>query len=129
MTPSPSDADIISGCPLYGASLLQKNSPYIDDVNELLGLAKQSGLLNALGGTFDSAAMPNVTKCGTWQDIHDSHMALGENVVIDLEDTYGIMFLLMVGLGGALFVFFAEFAAHNADGKRKRTVRSRIGWT
>ena len=92
---------------------MQKSSPYLDDVNELLGLAKQIGLLRELDDFFRTS-LPNVTKCSTWQDIQASHIASVEKAVIKLEDTYGIMSLLLIGTSGGLLIFFAEICAQGA---------------
>ena len=89
---------------------MQKGSPYLDDVNQLLGLAHQMGLLREFDNFFQTS-LPNVTKCSTWQDIQASHMALVEKAVIKVEDIYGITSLLVIGISGGLLIFFVEIFA------------------
>ena len=85
----------------------------MDDVNQLLGLASQLGLLREFDNFFQTS-LPNVTKCSTWQDIQASHMALVEKAVIKLEDIFGIMSLLVIGISGGLLIFLAEIFAQRA---------------
>ena len=67
----------------------QKDSPYLEDMNILIGMANQMGLVH---GIFDKAVY-NATKCKTWQSIEASHMAFGHTVVLKLDDIYGILSL------------------------------------
>ena len=85
----------------------QKGSPYIEDVNQLLGLAQQIGLFVDFDNFFQTSH-PNVTKCSTWQDIQASHTAHVEKAVIKMKDIYGIMYLLIIGISGGLLLLLAE---------------------
>ena len=76
----------------------------MEDMNRLIGLATQMGLVH---GIFDQVVR-NATKCATWQDIQASHTASGGTVVVELDNTYGILSLLGIGLAGSLVIFLAE---------------------
>ena len=52
--------------------------------------------------------MPNSTKCMTWQDVKASHETDNPEVVIRIDDIYGMMILLATGLGGAMVVLTLE---------------------
>ena len=58
-------------------------------------------------GIFDKA-VSNASMCRTWQDIEASHMTSGQVVVLKLDDLYGILCLLAIGLSGSLMIMFAE---------------------
>ena len=45
----------------------QKGSPYIQDVNRLIGLSGQMGMMDV------TAFLANSTKCDTWSEIKASH--------------------------------------------------------
>ena len=51
---------------------------------------------------------PNATKCSTWSDVKQSHMIEDQNMVVQLEDIYGMVILLAVGLSGAVVVLMLE---------------------
>ena len=52
--------------------------------------------------------IPNSTKCMTWQDVKASHEKDNPQVVVRLDDIYGMLALLGLGAGGALITFIAE---------------------
>ena len=84
---------------------LQKNSPYIDDANKLIDLGRQLGL----DETGLQKYLPNATQCYHWNAIQESHSAKDENVVFKIEDIYGIILLLVIGLCGAILVAMVEY--------------------
>ena len=86
---------------------LQKGSPYLHDVNDLLHLAKQMGLIDA--GYYNY--MPNATKCNTLNDIKKSHQGENQIVIVEINDIYGMLILLGLGMGGAIIIFGAEIVA------------------
>ena len=53
--------------------------------------------------------IPNSTKCMTWQDVKASHEKDNPQVVVRLDDIYGMAILLALGLGGALVALTVEF--------------------
>ena len=63
-------------------------------------------------------AVHNATKCGTWQDIEASHIkAAGRSeVVVRLDDTYGILSLLAIGLSGAVTILLVEALVRSLGG-------------
>ena len=52
--------------------------------------------------------MPNSTKCMKWQDVKSSLETDSPQVVIRIDDIYGVVILLAMGLGGALVVLALE---------------------
>ena len=75
----------------------------MEDVNTLIALANQMGLVH---GYFDKA-VPNATKCSTWEDIQASHRVAGLQVM-ELKSIYGMLAFLGIGLGASLIIFFGE---------------------
>ena len=53
-------------------------------------------------------ALPNTTKCLTWNDVKKSHMTQDPNVVITFEDISGLLLVLAVGLIGAMIFISVE---------------------
>ena len=53
-------------------------------------------------------AVPNSTKCATWQDIKASHMIKNPKIVLQLEDVFGMMIRLFIGINSAVLAFIAE---------------------
>ena len=94
------------GHPVYQSlqTLLQKGSPYLEDVDNLIDLAAQAGLIDA----SIRRALPNGTKCNTWQDVRASHMADGHKIVVTFEDVYGMMGLLGFCSVASLVAFAVE---------------------
>ena len=43
-----------------------------------------------------------------WHDIRASHIKDAHDVIVNLDDTYGLMILLASGLGGALAILIVE---------------------
>ena len=77
----------------------------MDDFNYLVGIRKQMGF------SFQNELhrkLPNATKCLTWSDVNRSHMIKDQKRVVQLEDIYGMMLLLAVGLSGAAVVLMLE---------------------
>ena len=77
----------------------------MEDFNNLGGIRKQ------MGSSFQNEMkrkLPNSTKCSTWNDVEQSHTMEDPRVVVQLEDIYGMMILLAVGLSGALVVLTME---------------------
>ena len=105
----------------YSNISLQKQSQYIDDVNQLIGLAHQLGLLREFDNFFETS-LPNVTKCSTWQDIQASHMT-AEKTILKLEDVYGIISFLIIGTSVGLLIFLAEIFAPVAMKSRLEKTR------
>ena len=76
----------------------------MEEVNQLIHLANQMGLLEGL----IEQTLENRTKCSTWRDIYESHMEKGYNIVLQLDDICGLMILLSIGLSIAFVAFMAE---------------------
>ena len=87
---------------------LQKGSPYLDEVNQLLHLANQMGLIEGL----IEQTLENRTKCSTWSDIYEAHMDKRDHVVLHFDDIYGLMILLSIGLSLAFTSFLGEKMIH-----------------
>ena len=76
----------------------------MEDVDFLIDLAAQAGFIDA----SISMALPNGTKCNTWQDVKASHMADGHKIVVTFEDVYGMMGLLGFCSVASLIAFAVE---------------------
>ena len=63
--------------------------------------------MGLIDGLFKQA-VPNSTKCATWQDIKASHMIKNPKIVLQLEDVFGMMILLFIGINSAVLAFIAE---------------------
>lgn len=74
----------------------------MDDVNSLINLAKQMGLIDVSYYNH----MPNATKCNTIKDIYQSHV--DDLVILEIDDIYGMLTLLALGFGGGLVLFSSE---------------------
>ena len=83
--------------------MFQKGSAILKDVNHLIDMSKQMGFI----GSQIEAALPNATKCASWQDIRASHVAI-VHTPLTVKDIYGCLILLAMGFGGSLIVFCAE---------------------
>ena len=71
----------------------------MEDINHLIGMSYQMGL------EYDRKLeyyLPNATKCSTWHDVKMSHHVEDQKVVAQLDDIYGMVILLAMGLGGAV---------------------------
>ena len=88
--------------------LVQKRSPYLEDANRLIDLANQIGLIENVIQRFT----PNATQCLTWSAVQASHTKKGQDVVFKLEDIYGMLILLALGLCGAILTLISEIAIH-----------------
>ena len=87
---------------------MQKESPYEEDVNRLIDMANQMGLIEELL----NRETQNVSICKTWGDVKASHFSENTNVVFYLEDVGGIMSMLVIGLTLALMAFIVENMTH-----------------
>ena len=74
----------------------------MDDVNSVILLAKQMGLIDVSYYNH----MPNATKCNTIKDIYQSHV--NDLVILEVSDIYGMLILLALGFGGSLVIFSIE---------------------
>ena len=84
--------------------VLQKQSLILEEMNNFIDLAKQMGLI--LKSFF--SYLPNGTKCNTVNDIYESHMENNHTVTVKLNDIYGMLVLLGLGVGLALITLTAE---------------------
>ena len=91
--------------------LFQKGSPLLEDFNYLIGMRYQMGF--SLESELDNQ-LPNATKCLTWHDVKQSHMTKDQNVVVKLDDIYGMIILLTVGLGGSVMIMIVELLSKAA---------------
>ena len=88
----------------YFIQQFQKESPFLEDMNTLIQIAKQMGLIEM--SYFKH--LPNATKCKTLNDVYESHAKLDHKVAVEVNDIFGTMILLGFGLAGALFILIAE---------------------
>ena len=87
----------------------------MDDANELIELAREAGLIdvNDMKDWF-----PNATECLTRADVEKSHTVKHQRVVLKIDNIYGMIILLAIGLGGAKLIALAELIVHKV-GKKK----------
>ena len=83
---------------------LQKGSPYLDDVNELIEIARQSGMIDMQFKRY----LPFASKCLTYADRQEHNIEKDRTVAFKLENIYGILILFAVGLGGCVITMLAE---------------------
>ena len=84
--------------------VLQKQSPILEDMNYFIDLAKQMGLINKSFFNY----LPNATACKNANDIYESHIGNNRRVIVQLNDIYGMLALLGLGVAGSLITFPAE---------------------
>ena len=65
--------------------------------------------------------IPNSTKCLTWQDVKASHETDSPEIVIRIDDIYGMVILLAMGLGGSLVVLILELLM---KAQKERTLKN-----
>ena len=82
--------------------MFQKQSPFLDDMNSIIHIAKQIGLIHQSYYSY----LPNATKCNTIADVFKSHRR--DKVIVEMNDIYGMLVLLGLGMGLALITFTAE---------------------
>ena len=94
-------------------------SPYLDDMNYLIGLQYQIG--DSLESRIGRVS-PNMTKCITWNKVRKSQMEQDQNVVITFEDISGLLLVLAVGLIGAMLFILVELVV---KALKKTTITTR----
>ena len=82
----------------------QKQSPYLDDMNHFINLAEQMGLIKM----SYLKHLPNSTECNTIADVYKTHNQKNRTVTVELNDIYGMLILLGLGVGVALITLTAQ---------------------
>ena len=96
--------------------VFQKQSPYLDDINSFIEIAKQMGLI--LRSYYKN--LPNATKCNSISEVFESHEEKNVKVRVELNAIYGMLVILGIGAGVALFTFITEIVFNSTcAGKRK----------
>ena len=95
--------------------LSQKGNPYLDDANELIEIARESGLIDAQFQKY----IPYAAKCLTHADVKHSHIGKDNKVVFKLENFYGMIILLGIGLGGGVLTLIAEIFINKVGCKKE----------
>ena len=90
---------------IVNRNLFQKGSPFLEALNYFVDTAFEVGLISDRQGYIN---IPNSTNCMKWEDVKESHMKADHEVIINLDNTYGIMIMLTSGLGGALIILTLE---------------------
>ena len=94
---------------------LQKASPYLEDANELIHRAVESGLI----AEKMKEHLPNATQCVSHADVQRSHFGKGQLVVFRMDNIYGMLILLAIGLGVAAIIVMVEMIVHKASTRTK----------
>ena len=81
----------------------------MDDVNEIIHLSNQMGLIDTkLQGYY-----PNASNCLTRTAVEETNIRQYKSrSVLKIEHISGMLLILPIGLGGALLVFTAEFMVY-----------------
>ena len=87
----------------------------MDDANELIDLARQAGLFDARFKTY----IPHATMCLTHADVQQSHFGKDQRVVFKMDNIYGMIIMLAIGLGGATVIAVAELIVYKACTKKE----------
>ena len=95
----------------------QKGSPFLEDINYLIGISDQMG--DSLGKQVYQR-VPNMTKWLTWNAVEKSHMTQDNKVVVKLDDIYGLLLILALGLFGAMILISTEIAVKALKRKNKK---------
>ena len=75
----------------------------MDDMNWIIDSAKDMGLIEMIFYKH----LPNATKCDTNHKVFQSH-GYSNQVILELNDIYGMLALLGLGFAGALICLLAE---------------------
>ena len=76
----------------------------MEEINNFIHLAREIGLINRSYYNY----LPNATKCDTIREAFISHSEKNKTVTVELNDIYGMLALLGLGLCGALFTIIFE---------------------
>ena len=103
------------------ATFKQKQSPFLDDLNFLIDMS--FGMDLSLERKYDDF-LPLGNECRTWQDVRASHSTGDNHIVINLNETYGMLIILFVGLNGAMIIFAIEYMVHKLSFKGPQQLES-----
>ena len=67
--------------------------------------------------------IPHSTKCMTWQDVKASHETDSPEVIIKLDDIYGMVIFLAIGIVGAVVVLILEILM---KARTKRSMKNNL---
>ena len=87
----------------------------MEDANELIDLARETGLIEA---QF-RRELPNATKCLSHADVERSHFGKDEKVVFKMDNIYGMIILLSLGLCVSTLIAMVELIAYKAGNRRE----------
>ena len=85
----------------------------MEDVNKLIHLAHQSGILDRV-----NQIMPNASKCLTRSAVEENNFSQNHKRVLEMNDIYGMLTILSIGLGVALLVFTIECITYKTYSKK-----------
>ena len=63
--------------------------------------------------------VPNATQCLTWGAVQESHNAKRHKIVFALDNIFGMLILLAIGLGAALLVSMTEYIRFKTCGEKE----------
>ena len=93
-------------------------------MNYLISMSYEMGLPL---GTNHEMYFPNATKCSTWHDVKTSHETKDMKIRIKLDDIYGMMIILALGLIGATLLLTLEFMTKAMKVKMRAASPPEIG--
>ena len=92
----------------------------MDDANGLIYLANQIGLIDE--GL--RRMTPNASKCLTRGAVEETNISLSREMrVLRIEDIYGMLVILSIGLGGALLVCVTEGVVYKISSKKEEGIQ------
>ena len=80
----------------------------MDDANELIDIARESGFIDEQIKRY----APNATKCLTRSAAQESHFGKDKKVVFKLENIYGMIILLGAGLVLSMLIAMLELIVY-----------------
>ena len=83
----------------------------MDDANALIDSAIGAGFIEAKFREY----LPNATECLTQANVRRSHYQKDKRVVFEMGNIYGMIMLLLIGLGVATLAAMAELARYKAS--------------
>ena len=105
----------------------QKGSPYLEDFDFLIDMKDQMGL--EFSGEGVGNYIPNATKCMRWEQVKASHAA-DADLVIRIEQLFGMLLLLGLGIGAASVALIIEGLTNAIERRRfeKTTTNLNQAW-
>ena len=80
-----------------------------------MGLMEGWGHRAMPGLDLGELTYPNASKCATREAVEETNRNAHRMRVLEFKDVYGMMYMLLLCLGGATLVFIAECVVHRIN--------------